>query len=69
MEKIKIKIEGMTCGHCENAVQDAVRKLPGVKNIKANKDKKEAAVEYDSSLVTQEQIISVIKETGYNVIL
>jgi len=68
MEKTKLRVEGMTCGHCEIAVQDAVRKLPGVKNVKANKDKKEAAVEYDASLVTPDQIISVINDTGYNVI-
>jgi len=69
MEKIKLRVEGMTCGHCESAVQDAVRKLSGVKNVKANKDKKETAVEYDASLVTRERIIGVINETGYNVIL
>jgi len=69
MEKTKLRVEGMTCGHCEIAVQDAVRKLPGIKNVKADKGKKEASVEYDASLVTPDQIISAINETGYSVIL
>jgi copper ion binding protein len=68
MEKLTLKVEGMSCGHCEIAVQDAVRKLPGIKKIKASKRKKEAAVEYDASAVTAEQIAKVINDTGYQVI-
>ncbi len=60
-----IKVEGMSCGHCEIAVQDAIRKLPGVKKAKANKRKKEASVEYDETLVTLEQIIEAVNATGY----
>jgi len=37
MEKIVLHVEGMACGHCEIAVQDAVRKLPGIKKVKATK--------------------------------
>lgn len=57
----------MSCGHCEIAVQDAVRRLPGIKKVKANKRKKEASVEYDTSAVTIEQIKKAINDTGYHV--
>lgn len=40
MEKIVISVEGMACGHCEIAIQEAVRKLPGIKKAKASKRKK-----------------------------
>jgi copper chaperone len=68
MGKVTLQVEGMTCGHCEIAVQDAVRKLPGIKKVKANKRKKEAVVDYDAALVEVETIIKAIAATGYQVI-
>ncbi|MDD4565105.1 MAG: cation transporter [Eubacteriales bacterium] len=69
MEKITLRIEGMACGHCEVAVQNAVRKLPGIKKVKANKRKKESVIEFDEAAVTLEQIVDEINSTGYKVIL
>ena len=69
MEKITLRIEGMACGHCEVAVQNAVRKLPGIKKVKANKRKKESVIEFDEATVTLEQIVGEINSTGYKVIL
>jgi copper chaperone len=68
VEKMTITIDGMSCGHCEIAVQDAIRKLPGIKKAKANRRKKEAVVEYDAALVTVAQIAKAINDTGYTVI-
>ena len=68
MEKAKLHVDGMICGHCEIAVQDAVRKLPGINKVKASKRKKEAEIDYDASLVSLEQIIHAINDTGYRVI-
>jgi copper chaperone CopZ len=65
MEKIVLRVEGMSCGHCEIAVQDAVRRLPGIKKAKASRRRKEAAVDYDAALVTPEQIAKAINDTGY----
>ncbi len=30
---MKLKIEGMSCGHCEKAVRDALRAVPGVTEV------------------------------------
>ena len=60
-----IRVEGMVCGHCEIAVKDAIRKLPGVKKAKASKRKKQAEAEYDESLVSLAQIIEAVNATGY----
>lgn len=65
MKTETIKVAGMSCGHCEIAVQDAIRKLPGIKKAKASKRKKEAAIAYDETLVTLEQIIEAVNATGY----
>lgn len=33
---MKIKIEGMTCGHCVRAVTTALEKLPGVERVEVD---------------------------------
>jgi copper chaperone len=68
MEKIVLHVEGMSCGHCENAINEAVRKLPGIKKVKASKRKKEVAAEFDAGLVDAAAIAAAITETGYDVI-
>ena len=69
MEELKLRVEGMACGHCEIAVQDAVRKLPGIQKVKASKRRKEAVVQYDAAVVSPEQIMEAINGTGYQVIV
>ncbi|MGL6200737.1 MAG: heavy-metal-associated domain-containing protein [Lachnospiraceae bacterium] len=69
MKKETIKVEGMSCGHCEIAVQDAIRKLPGINKAKANKRKKQAVIDYDESQVSLEQIVSAVNAIGYDAIL
>ena len=67
-EKVTLRVNGMSCAHCEITLQDAVRKLPGIKKVKANKRKKEVIVDYEASLVTLERITGAINSTGYCVI-
>jgi len=68
MKETKLNVDGMSCGYCEIAVQDAVRKLSGIKKVKASRRKKEVTVVYEASLVSLEQIINAINGTGYLVI-
>lgn len=68
MDTVKLRVESMICGHCEIAITDAVRKLPGIKKAKASKRKKEVSVVYDGSLTTSEEIVAAIDSTGYQVI-
>jgi copper chaperone CopZ len=68
MDTLKLRVEGMVCGHCEIAIADAVRKLPGIKKAKASKRKKEVSVEYDAALTTKDDIIAAIGGTGYQVV-
>jgi copper chaperone CopZ len=68
VENFTLSVEGMACGHCEIAIQDAVRKLPGIKKVKASKRKKEVVTKYDGALVNAEQIIDAVDGTGYKVI-
>ena len=60
-----ITVEGMMCGHCEAHVAEALRKVPGVENAKADRNKKQARVECAPE-VTDEALLKAIADTGYD---
>jgi len=59
-----MRVEGMMCGMCEAHVNDALRKVPGVRKASANRGKKQAVVECDES-VTDEALLKAVNDTGY----
>ena len=63
-----IKIGGMTCMHCQNAVEKSVKNTAGVKSVKVSYRAGTAAVTYDANAVSIEKIYFAIKEAGYVVL-
>lgn len=63
MEQATIQIEGMSCGHCVRAVEQALAGMDGVKvgEVKIGG----ATVEYDPAVATPERIERVITDEGY----
>lgn len=60
---IELKVTGMTCGHCENAVNKALAALPGVTRVvKVSRDEERVAVEGDADA---QSLIAAIEEEGY----
>lgn len=58
----KIKIEGMSCGHCVMAVKKELSKLSlRVKDVSIGS----AEVEYDETKVTSDDIEKAINKAGY----
>lgn len=64
MEKT-ILIEGMSCGHCVNAVEEALKELDGVKSVVVDLEGKKAVVEGDN--LDDNKIKEAIDEAGYEV--
>lgn len=62
---ISIPIEGMTCTACAKAVERAINKLPGIKEVNVNFATEKARVVYDSSEVRISEIKSAILKAGY----
>lgn len=60
----ELKIEGMTCGHCVRAVEQALAAVPGVK--KAEVAIGTAKVETDAQ-VARSALVAAIEEEGYRV--
>ncbi len=65
-----VKIEGMSCHHCTEAVTRAVRALPGVQNVEVSLQKKSADVRYDESVLAEAeaQLAAAIEGEGYTVV-
>ena len=67
MSKETLKVGGMSCGHCEKAVQNALEDI-GVDVTRANAGKNEVYVEFDEAKVTLEKIKAEIVEAGYELL-
>jgi copper chaperone len=60
-----IKVEGMSCGHCEMRVKKAVEAIEGVQKVEVNLRNKHVVVEYDEMKANLEKIKAAVKEAGY----
>ncbi|HHY82787.1 MAG TPA: copper chaperone CopZ [Clostridiales bacterium] len=68
MERTVLKVEGMSCSHCENAVKKSVGALDGVSAVTVDLKGKTVTVDYDSSKVTIDRIKAEIEDQGYDVV-
>lgn len=60
---IKLKVTGMTCGHCESAVKKALEQVSGVERVvSVDRTKEEAVVEGDPDPAL---LVAAIVEEGY----
>lgn len=57
----KLTIEGMTCGHCKRAVEEALQAVPGVASTQVDLDQGSARVE--GGEVTA--LLAAVSEAGY----
>lgn len=62
-----LEVEGMSCSHCENAVNKAVGALDGVDRVAVDLQGKTVTIEYDPGKVTVETIKETIANQGYDV--
>lgn len=67
MKKEIITVEGMSCNHCKNAVESAVKALPGIASAEVNLAAKNLTVEFDETKVTLSAIKKAVEEEGYTV--
>jgi copper ion binding protein len=68
MEQQVLTVEGMTCNHCKNAVEKAVRGLPGVMTAEVDLAAKSLKVEYDAAQSTINDIKKAVDDAGYKVV-
>lgn len=63
-----LEVHGMSCGHCEKAVKDAVKALQGVHQVEVHVKNNEVKLEYNHDMVHLELICEAIEAQGFNVV-
>jgi copper chaperone len=65
METLTLKVEGMSCGHCVNSVEGAVKSVGATGKVDLHAGL--VTVEFDTSKVSLDAIKEAIEEQGYDV--
>ncbi len=65
MTKETIKVEGMSCEHCQMAVNKAISGVDGVSNVEVNRKDGQATVDFDESKTNTNVIKAAVVEAGY----
>lgn len=68
METKVLRIEGMSCQHCQKAVTDALKQVAGVESVDVNLDSGTATVRFDPSRASEEAMREAVAEAGYEVV-
>lgn len=68
LEKITVQVLGMSCGHCQQAVEQAVRGLPGVMAAEVDLAAKTLTVDFDQAKTTLTQIKQAVDDAGYTAV-
>ncbi|MET3683702.1 copper chaperone [Alkalibacillus flavidus] len=66
--ELTLKVQGMSCGHCKQAVQGALKELDGVAAVEVNLDTGHVDVTFDEDTVAKEEMEEAIEEQGYDVV-
>ena len=68
IQTLNLNVQGLTCSVCDDHVESAVYKVPGVINAKADFHTGTAVVKFDKSKTSAEKIIKSIDATSYKVV-
>lgn len=66
MRTTRLKVGGMTCAHCVDRVEKALRNQTGVRSATVHLGEGAAEVEYEEREVVPEQLIEVVVAEGYD---
>ena len=65
MANVKLWVTGMTCGHCQAKVEQALKGITGVYSAVVDLQDGEAEVDFNDDSLTTQQLIGAIEKAGY----
>ncbi len=65
MKTLKLRIDGMSCASCVNTVETTLNNTDGVKEARVNIANDSAVVTYDDSVISQDDVLKAIRNSGY----
>lgn len=66
MQNVTLQVKGMSCGHCVNSIEGALRELGASGKVDLAGHK--VTVEYDESKLSLAAIKEAIEDQGYDVV-
>jgi copper chaperone len=57
-----ITVEGMSCEHCEQTIENALRSVAGVSDARANRETETATIEGDPDSTA---LVRAVEDAGY----
>ena len=69
MANVKLRVTGMTCGHCQAKVEQALKGITGVYSAIVDLPDGQAEVDFDDDSVTTAQLVAAIVKAGYSATL
>jgi copper chaperone len=67
MQKVTLSVPGISCSHCEHAIEGSVGALDGVAKVIVDIKGKTVNVEFDSSKVSLDRVRNAIVDQGYDI--
>jgi copper chaperone len=62
---VKLRVTGMTCGHCQAKVEQALKGVGGVYSAVVDLQDGEAEVDFNDDAVTTAQLVAAVERAGY----
>ncbi len=67
-QRLRLRIVGLDCTTCSLVIRRVLEGVKGVRNVGVSYMMDLALVDYDPSMVSKEEIMRVVKKTGYEVV-
>jgi len=57
-----ITVEGMSCGHCEQTVEEALEEVSGVTSVTVDRESEQASVDGEAEVTA---LVEAVEDAGY----
>jgi copper chaperone CopZ len=65
MANAKLHVTGMTCGHCQAKVEQALKGIVGVYSAIVDLQDGEAEIDFNDDSITTQQLVAAVEQAGY----
>ena len=62
---VVIRVEGMHCHKCEQTIQRAIKRLPGVDEVEVDFPTSQASVLFDPTKINISDLMQAVNQAGY----
>lgn len=68
MKKIVIQLDDLVCPMCSSKIEKGLKKNKGIIEVNVSYNSSKAKVSFDENIISQERILDIIDDLGYDII-